>query len=121
MSRSIEEALVGEYIISFEMDGLGEWVKFNLKGKDPVILDAEGDCCSQSWIESVDAPLALRGKVFGVEEIEMPNLGDMSTPKHDNPDFVRYYGLKIITENGHAVLDYRNDSNGYYGGWLDVR
>jgi hypothetical protein len=35
-------------------------------------------------------------------------------------DVVAYYGLKITTETGIAVLDYRNDSNGYYGGSLEV-
>jgi len=35
-------------------------------------------------------------------------------------DEVAYYGLRITTTKGRAVLDYRNTSNGYYGGGLDV-
>lgn len=121
MDKTIKQALVGKYITSFEMDGLGDWIKFNLKNEPPVILDAVGDCCSKSWIESVDAPRALVGEVLSVEEIAMPNLGNIETPKMADVDSVQYYGLKIVTTNGHAVLDYRNDSNGYYGGELCLR
>ena len=28
------------------------------------------------------------------------------------------YGVKITTDKGHIVIDYRNASNGYYGGNL---
>ena len=116
----IQEALIGKEIVSFEMDGLGDWIRFHFDKGAPVRLEAYGDCCSRTWIESIDAPLALIGTVVAVEEIEMPDLGSVGTPKHENVDSVRYYGLKITTSNGVAVLDYRNDSNGYYGGSLEV-
>ena len=45
----------------------------------------------------------------------MPDLGDQ--PDHD---VMAYYGLGITTEHGTAVVDFRNDSNGYYGGYLLV-
>ena len=41
----------------------------------------------------------------------MPDLGDMP-----DCDCVQYYGAKITTNKGDMVIDYRNDSNGYYGG-----
>lgn len=55
-----------------------------------------------------------------VEHIEMPDLGDIPTVYEPAVDSVRYYGLKITTDKGRAVIDYRNDSNGYYGGNLVV-
>lgn len=48
----------------------------------------------------------------------MPNLGDIPTAYEPQVECVAYYGLKITTEKGRAVIDYRNDSNGYYGGSL---
>ncbi len=36
----------------------------------------------------------------------------------------KYYGCKITTDKGHIIIDYRNESNGYYGGdivWPDDR
>ena len=49
----------------------------------------------------------------------MPNLGNVPTEHRDQVDEVQYYGLKITTERGRAMIDYRNDSNGYYGGWIE--
>jgi hypothetical protein len=43
----------------------------------------------------------------------MPDLGEMP-----DRDVVAYYGLKVTTDKGEMVVDYRNDSNGYYGGSL---
>ena len=58
---------------------------------------------------------AICGTVTNVEEAPMPDLGDQ--PDHD---VMAYYGLGITTEHGTAVVDFRNDSNGYYGGYLLV-
>jgi hypothetical protein len=120
MRPTIEKALVGKYIERFSLDGMGGWITFHLRDGEQVHLEAWGDCCSQSWIESIDAPTVLHGKVLKVEDIDMPELGDVGTDKMPDVDVVAYYGLKITTEEGIAVLDYRNDSNGYYGGSLEV-
>lgn len=44
----------------------------------------------------------------------MPDLG---TPPDD--ECIKYYGFKITTSKGHIIIDYRNSSNGYYGGSLE--
>ena len=36
----------------------------------------------------------------------------------EDPDEVEFYGLSIKTDKGEIVIDYRNSSNGYYGGSL---
>lgn len=94
------------------------WLEFEGGGKAKFKTYAE--CCSHTWIESLDAPGNLRGKVLSIEEIDMPNLGDIPTVGRPEVERVKYYGLRIVTENGHCVIDYRNDSNGYYGGSLDL-
>ena len=78
------------------------------------IVNVEGDCCSSSWIESVELPaLGFPATVVSVENIEMPDLG-----QPDEYDYIQYYGCKIVTDKGEIVIDYRNESNGYYGGSL---
>lgn len=75
-----------------------------------VLVDA--DCCSYTWIESVEMPaLGLPFKILAVEDLDMPDLGDMP-----DCDVVAYYGAKLVTDKGEMIIDYRNDSNGYYGG-----
>jgi hypothetical protein len=31
---------------------------------------------------------------------------------------IRFYGYKIITDRGHCDIIFRNESNGYYGGYM---
>jgi len=67
-----------------------------------------------TWVEHIEMPaLCLPAKVISVHDLDMPNLGEMP-----NREVVAYYGLKIITDKGDIIIDYRNDSNGYYGGDL---
>ena len=82
------------------------------EGEIKVLCDA--DCCSFTWVEHIELPaLGFPAKVIKVEDLEMPDLGDMP-----ECDVVAYYGCKITTDKGEIAIDYRNDSNGYYGGNL---
>jgi hypothetical protein len=82
------------------------------KGDIKVAVDA--DCCSTTWIESIELPaLGFPSKVISVANLDMPDLGDI-----EGCDVVAYYGCKIVTDGGEIIIDYRNDSNGYYGGNL---
>jgi hypothetical protein len=121
MSTEFDEALKGATITKVTLKEDGESITFDLQERPSVTLDTFGDCCSLTWIESLDAPDALLGTVQSVEDIEMPNLGNIDGARHKDVDEVSYYGLKITTNHGVCVIDYRNDSNGYYGGNLGVR
>src|SRR3990167_1057803 len=82
---------------------------------EPIALTVRGDCCSHSWIESLDTPINLRGVVQRVENRTMPDLGNIPGQYNRSVDQVSYYGLLIVTDKGHCIIDFRNDSNGYYG------
>lgn len=110
--------LVGVQIAKVEIAPDRESIVFHTN-HGPMKYVTEGDCCSRTWIEGVDDWDALFGTVTAAEEIEMPNLGNIGTEHNHSVDQVSYYGLKITTEKGRAVIDYRNDSNGYYGGSLE--
>ncbi len=86
---------------------------FNTNEGDVKVL-CDAGCCSLTWIEHINMPsLGLPAKVLSVEDLDMPDLGDMP-----GRDVVTYYGLEITTDKGQITIDYRNDSNGYYGGDL---
>lgn len=78
--------------------------------KENVIAKMDGDCCSDTWCEHIEM-VSLPATVIDVEDIDMPNLGNP-----DEYEVVAYYGCKITTDKGHIIIDYRNSSNGYYGG-----
>lgn len=116
----IKAALIGKQIVAFALADDGADIRFDVKEGGPITLVAVGDCCSLTWIESLDAPTALLGTVLDVEEIPMPDLGNIDGTRHQGVEVVDYYGLKITTDKGRCVIDYRNDSNGYYGGHLEL-
>lgn len=110
-----DNVLIGKILTGVEVINDTASIRFDIKDEDSVVVDCYGDCCSITWIESVELPaLGFPAIVVSVEDLEMPNLGDQ--PGHD---VMAYYGCKIVTDRGEIVIDYRNDSNGYYGGSLD--
>lgn len=108
-----EQKLVGLTITNIIWDE--DRITFHTLEKEPITAYAYGDCCSYSWIESVEHPArGYPAKVLSVREVELP------WPDVDREtDVLTDYGLRITTENGDIDIDYRNDSNGYYGGWLE--
>lgn len=109
----MENVLIGKTITGLKIADDKTALLFNTTdGYIKVLCDA--DCCSYTWVEHIEMPaLGLPAKVIKAEDLEMPDLGDMP-----DCDVVEYYGFKITTDKGEIVIDYRNDSNGYYGGNL---
>ena len=101
----------------------------------PLRFEASGDCCSSSWIEHLEQPSDLDGAIFlGVEDSDaVPWDGheckacehykgwdkghDCGACGHDT---LQVYNTRFLTDRGAIVVEYRNDSNGYYGGSLDL-
>ena len=90
-------------------------IKFVLQDGGSVVAKTDGECCSNSWIEHVSLPAGgFPATVLSEEEVDMPNV------PNDNPygDVTRRYGFKLVTDKGYFELEFRNESNGYYGGNL---
>ena len=84
----------------------------------------EGGCCSRSWIEHLEMPGDIVGAVIlSVDSAEMPpwdghECGGIDNLHSCGHDSLAVYHTKFHTDRGDIVLEYRNDSNGYYGGSL---
>ncbi len=83
-------------------------------------FDAEGDCCSYSWIQSIENIAALLGSpIIETADIYLPtDDGRVTKAQEEAADCLAVYGIRIDTAQGSCVIDFRNDSNGYYGGNL---
>lgn len=123
-SRTGEE-LIGETVQALFMRPEGETLYF-LTGnseKEYIAFDVEGDCCSSSYfheITGIDA--LLGGKVIRFNEINMPESLEKEYDAAYNPqykDVISFYGLSIVTDKGYCNIIFRNESNGYYGGWCN--
>jgi hypothetical protein len=107
--------LNGQEIIAVFLSKKKEEIRFDVKGGGSVFASTYGDCCSYTWIEQVDGAEQLIGKVVSVEDVPMPN----DIKGKDMYDVIEQYGLKITTDKGYGLIEYRNSSNGYYGGNLE--
>ena len=111
--------LVGKVVTAVYLANDGGAIRFDIDGGEPIVARADGDCCSNSWIEEVQG----LGQLLGSPVVCVEDIGDMPTKEGNRYGYseeeMTYYGCKITTENGYALIDYRNSSNGYYGGSLE--
>lgn len=103
-------ALIGKIITEMKIAQDKQALLF-ITPEGPIQAIVDGDCCSHSWIESVELPVnGFPATVTAAEGIPMPDLGN------GDAECRQYYGYKLTTDKGNIIIDYRNDSNGYYGG-----
>lgn len=128
IDEGVRKSMAGVRITGFTVDDdrLGAWLDGERDGQ-PVRyrFDVEGDCCSDTWIESVIEESALIGHtILSVEDISLPDgtsaNGNDRTTHGFYEDEMTFYALAITTDRGKCVIDYRNSSNGYYGGSMII-
>lgn len=131
LERELNEAMQGKILESVTLSDDKEKIVFRFKDREPLAYGVEGDCCSSSWIEHLEAPADLNGaRIIGVKEG-----GGVPWDGHECVEDVRdenyavtkegcgheclaIYNVTFQTDRGDIVLEFRNDSNGYYGGYL---
>ncbi len=93
------------------------------------IWEAYGDCCSFTWIENLEKPVGLKGsELLAIEDRKLRQFDRYSEPDPDYPeeppqiigDF-KVYSKVFKTTAGFVDVEFRNSSNGSYGGNLQLR
>lgn len=93
------------------------WLVLHTDAGD-VVLEAEGDCCSESWFYEVTGLVDLFGHV--ITGGATTDMGD-ATDEITRQEYDQIYGVTLEAAGaGRADIVFRNSSNGYYGGWLNV-
>jgi len=109
----IKETL-GQKVAFVQLDSARNVLSLGLQDGRVYRFEVEGDCCSHSWIEHLEAPSDLEGAtILGWASREL--VEGIDTP-HDN--YLQVYNTVIRTTAGDVVMEFRNESNGYYGGYL---
>ena len=104
-------SLVGKTITAIELADDKEALRFVLADGE-CIVKCDADCCSHTWIEHIELPaLGFPALVVAVDDLNME-------PDSAENGELKFYGCKVTTDRGEIVIDYRNSSNGYYGGSL---
>ena len=110
--------LVGAKLTGASIDDDAQhWLVLHTDAGD-MALEAEGDCCSESWFYEITGLADLFGHAI---------TGGETTPGVDATDDItrqeydQIYSLTLEAAGaGRADIVFRNSSNGYYGGWLNV-
>jgi hypothetical protein len=104
-------------LYSVTLNDAKDEVTFTFQDGGTIRYGVEGDCCSTSWIEHLEVPNEVNYRTLvSVEDSQMdtPDGVDMT-----GFDCLQCYRTTFRLDNGEAItLEYRNDSNGYYGGYL---
>jgi hypothetical protein len=99
---------ISENIVTFELEN-GEIISF----------ETWGNCCSSSWIEHFDIPITPC-HINSFKQIDISPSFDPKPTKTDNyEEEMEYYFYEINTDKGSFLIEMRNSSNGYYGGYLE--
>jgi hypothetical protein len=106
--------LVGKRIEEVAVSACGTWLALRLTDGPTVLCYTEADCCSSSWIEHINGEELFPATIQGVEETDVDARQD---PEHD---YLQVYETVFVTDKGRFTVEYRNASNGFYGGSLEV-
>ena len=78
-----------------------------------------GDCCSDSWINHISGLDELvGGTVREVDNIDFHALLQVE-PEATRQEYDEVLFYRVYTEKGVCSFEFRNSSNGYYGGSLE--
>jgi len=114
--QSIMSVLEDNIIKEIYIDTSQEYLKI-ISIDDIFIFHAVGDCCSESWFaDIIGVSYLLNCEVYSVVDIEDCYANDDRS--RQERDII--YGIKITTNKGICDIVFRNSSNGYYGGYLEI-
>jgi hypothetical protein len=109
---SIKE-LIGKTVTEIRINETNCMLYF--RTSDGVIKwEAFGDCCSHSWFNDI----LIIPNLIGHQVMSVEDLGDIES-FDQGYDLIQVYGYRIVTANGFTEVIFRNESNGYYGGYLE--
>ncbi len=105
--------LIGKKVLKIEIDKEKQhYLKFTTDSGE-FLYFAEGDCCSESWFYGMNGVESLIGQV--VKTVEQADLGVVLN-YIGRQEETEAYCIKITSTGGHTDIEFRNSSNGYYGG-----
>lgn len=118
------ESLIGAYVNKATLDENKTELKL-LTDKGDFVLVTEADCCSSSWIEHINIEDLIDSKILEMENVYMQGYSAhpyayKTDHEHKEHDCLQYYCLKMKTSKGYVDIEYRNSSNGYYGGSIRI-
>lgn len=115
VTEVFEKYMLNNALKSVSLNNEKDFITFEFLDGTDQKFSVEGDCCSNSWIEHLELPNELEGATL-LKMFE--NTIDDFEDEENGGNFIQVYQTHFVTDKGDIVLEYRNSSNGYYGGHL---
>ena len=116
MTRETRETefmrVTGRVVSAFALSEDGERADIHFRDGTRLDLVLAG-VCSRSYFHDAAQFRPLIGAT--IRSIEERELGEVENPESE---CTRAHCLVFITDRGHETIDWRNDSNGYYDGYV---
>lgn len=110
-----KQKIIGRKLMSVRLDDAKDYLTLTFEDGGTKRYCVTGDCCSQSWIEHLEMPDDVAGAtLLDIDE------SDCVEVEHPDHECLKVYRTTFKTDKGEVVLEYRNSSNGYYGGSLEA-
>lgn len=110
--------MLNRKLASVSIENDGSCITFEFQDGFTRSFGVEGDCCSHSWIEHLELPGNIKGATLLAVNDSAPITQDHDDHDGENPECIEVYNTAFRTDRGDIILEFRNSSNGYYGGYL---
>jgi hypothetical protein len=111
--------MIGATVTKIEIDkGIEHFLRFTTD-KGIFVYHADAECCSETWFyHLLGVDCLLNHKIVAVEDTE-PDDSNINDDGKSRQEWDEIYGIKITSDVGYMDIEFRNSSNGYYGGDLE--
>lgn len=116
-------ALAGKTVTAVYMNG-DQKIQF-VCGAERITYVADAECCSHTYAHHIEGLANLLGRrIVSVAPREMTRAKKKTfedgVDHFDDTVYVKIYGVDLTTDRGNCYIEFRNDSNGYYGGAMEL-
>ena len=111
------DELIGKKINELKINAAANLLVF-FTDDGHIAYEAIGDCCSGSWFNDLIGVDAILGEVINAASREnevRPTIGSSA-----DGECTQFDAHTLITQKGACQIIYRNESNGYYGGYCQL-
>ncbi len=118
-AASALQCLIGKRFNKLEVSERENYLRVTTTEGNTHVFYARGDCCSESWFsEILGVHKLFEGNVLEARAVSLEEINFRERQSRQQRDLV--YGFRILTEAGTVQLVFRNSSNGYYGGNIEL-
>lgn len=112
------DSMIDRKLKSVLLNKYRDRVTFSFQEGPSQSFGVAGGCCSTSWIEHFEMPNDVDGAfIIKVEDGNIIQDHEEHDPEGEW-NVIKVYNTIFHTNRGSIVLEFRNSSNGYYGGYL---